>query len=137
MDKEFLIIDTHQSKNGNVTELKESDGKILIKQFSGTNTDNFIIKKFNGKKLEFCFFKLNGIYYVNINGCHIIDYKNFIHIHHISQIQENVSIKNSYLGEIILLDCDVDMVYKALTIMSNWIKSKQTIFNDIVYYIFD
>ena len=33
---------------GDITELKESDGKIIVKHFSGTNTDNFIIKKFNG-----------------------------------------------------------------------------------------
>jgi hypothetical protein len=136
MDKEFLIIDTHESKNGNITEFNESDGKILIRHFSGTNTDNFIIKKFNGKRLDFCFFKLNGIYYININGCHIIDYKNFIHIQHISQKEEHVSIKNSHIGEIILINCDVDMVHKALTIMSDWIKTKQSVLNDIVYYIF-
>ena len=42
MEKEYLIIDNHLSKNGNVTtEFKESDGKLLVKQFSGTNTDNF------------------------------------------------------------------------------------------------
>jgi hypothetical protein len=86
--------------------------------------------------LDFCFFKLNGIYYININGCHIIDYKNFIHIHHISQKDENVSIKNTFIGEIILINCDVDMVYKGLTIMSDWIKSKQSMLNDIIYYIF-
>ena len=51
MEKEYLIIDNHLSKNGNVTtEFKESDGKLLVKQFSGTNTDNFIIKKFNNKR---------------------------------------------------------------------------------------
>ena len=136
MDKEFLIIDNHTSKNGNITEFKESDGKIVVKQFSGTNTENFIIKKFNGNKLEFSFFKLNGIYYININSCHIIDYKHFINIQHITQIDENVKIKNPYIGEIILLDCDIDIVHKALTIMSEWIKSKQNTINDIMYFIF-
>ena len=72
MEKEYLIIDNHLSKNGNVTtEFKESDGKLIVKQFSGTNTDNFIIKKFNNKRLEFSVFKLNGIYYININSFHI------------------------------------------------------------------
>ena len=66
MEKEYLIIDNHSSKNGNITEFKESDGKILVKHFSGLNTDNFVIKKFNGKRLEFSFFKLNGVYYINI-----------------------------------------------------------------------
>ena len=136
MDKEFLIVNNHSSKNGNITEFKESDGKIIVKQFSGTNTENFIIKKFNGKRLEFSFFKLNGIYYININGCHIIDYKHFINIQHITKIEEDVKIKNPYIGEILLINCDIDIVHRALTIMSDWIKSKQNTINDIMYYIF-
>ena len=136
MEKEFLIIDNHNSKNGDVTEFKESDGKIIVKQFSGTNTENFIIKKFNGKRLEFSFFKLNNIYYININGHHIIDYKHFINIQHITKIEEDVKIKNPYIGEILLKDCDIDIVHRALTIMSDWIKSKQNTINDIMYYIF-
>jgi len=136
MEKEYLIINNHVGKNGDITEFKECDGKILIKQFSGLNTDNFIIKKFNGKRLEFSFFKLNGVYYININGCHIIDYKNFINIQHISKDESNVKIKNRSIGDMILIDCDVDIVHKALTVMSDWMKSKQNTFNDFMYYIF-
>jgi len=131
-----LIIDNHVGKNGDITEFKECDGKILIKQFSGLNTDNFIIKKFNGKRLEFSFFKLNGVYYININGCHIIDYKHFIDIQHISKDESNVKIKNRSIGDMILIDCDVDIVHKSLTVMSDWMKSKQNTFNDFMYYIF-
>ena len=136
MEKEYLIIDNHVGKNGDITEFKECDGKILIKQFSGLNTDNFIIKKFNGKRLEFSFFKLNGVYYININGCHIIDYKHFINIQHISKDELNVKIKNRSIGDMILIDCDVDIVHKALTVMSDCMKSKQNTFNDFMYYIF-
>jgi hypothetical protein len=136
MEKEYLIIDNHVGKNGDITEFKECDGKILIKQFSGLNTDNFIIKKFNGKRLEFSFFKLNGVYYININGCHIIDYKHFIDIQHISKDESNVKIKNRSIGDMILIDCDVDIVHKSLTVMSDWMKSKQNTFNDFMYYIF-
>ena len=105
-------------------------------EFSGLNTYNFIIKKFNGKKLEFSFFKLNGIHYVNINGNHIIDYKRFINIQHISKSDDDVKIQNLYIGELILKDCDVDIVHKALTTMANWMKSKQTFFKDIMYFMF-
>lgn len=137
MEKEFLVIDNHLSKNGSVTtEFKECDGKLLVKQFSGTNTDNFIIKKFNNKRLEFSFFKLNGIYYINLNGYHIIDYKRFINIDHIAKENENVKLKNSYIGDIILLDCDVDIVHKALTIMSDWMKNKQSMFRDFLNFLF-
>lgn len=133
MDKEYLIVDNHAN---DITEFKQSDGKILIKHFSGINTDNFIIKKFNGKTMEFSFFKLNGIYYININGHHIIDYKHFINIQHISKLDEHVKIKNPYIGEIILYNCDVDIVHKALTIMSDWMKSKKNHFKDFVQYMF-
>ena len=137
MDKEYLVIDNHLSKNGNITtEFKECDGKLLIKQFSGTNTDNFIIKKFNGKRLEFSFFKLNGIYYINLNSHHIIDYKRFVNIDHISKEDENVKIKNSYIGDILLIDCDVDIVHKALTVMADWMKNKQSMFKYFLYVMF-
>ena len=136
MDNEYLIVDNHLSENGNITEFKECDGKILIKEFSGLNSDNFIIKKYNKKKLEFSFFKINGMYYVNINGHHIIDYKRFINIQKISKTGEDVKISNPFIGDIILYNCDVDMVYKALTIMSDWIKSRTSIFKDLMYLIF-
>lgn len=136
MDKEFIIVDNHVSKNGDITEFKECDGKILVKHFSGLNTENFIIKKFNGKRLEFSFFKLNSVYYININGYHIVDYNHFINIQHISKVDENVKIKNTSIGDILLIDCDIDMLYKALTVMTDWMKSKQNVFSEIMYYIF-
>jgi hypothetical protein len=137
MEKEYLIIDNHLSKNGDVTtEFKESDGKLLVKQFSGINTDNFIIKKFNNKRLEFSFFKLNGIYYININSFHIIDYKRFVNIEHITKEDENVRIKNTLIGDILLLNCDVDIVYKALRIMADWMKNKKSLFRDFLYFLF-
>jgi len=137
MEKEYLIVDNHLSKNGDLTtEFKESDGKLLVKHFSGLNTDNFIIKKFNNKRLEFSFFKLNGIYYININSFHIIDYKRFINIEHIIKEDENVKIKNPLIGDILLLNCDVDIVYKALQIMADWMKSKRSIFKDFLYFLF-
>lgn len=136
MEKEFIIVDNHVSKNGDITEFKECDGKILVKHFSGLNTENFIIKKFNGKRLEFSFFKLNSVYYININGYHIVDYNHFINIQHISKVDENVKIKNTSIGDILLIDCDIDMLYKALTVMTDWMKSKQNVFSEIMYYIF-
>lgn len=132
---EFLIVNNHVTKNGEITEFKETDGKILIKQFSGINTDNFVLKKYNGARFEFSFFKLNGIYYINLSGHHIIDYKKFIHIQKISQINDNVVIKNIYFGEIIIPKCDIDLFKRALVIMNDWMKSKGSFFKDIFYYI--
>ena len=86
--------------------------------------------------MEFSFFKLNGIYYININSFHIIDYKRFINIEHIIKEDENVKIKNPLIGDILLLNCDVDIVYKALQIMADWMKNKRSIFKDFLYFLF-
>lgn len=136
MDNEYLIVDNHQTNDGDITEFKQCDGKLLIKEFSGINSDNFIIKKYNNKKLKFSFFKINSVYYINLNGHHIIDYKRFVNIQKISKVDEDVKISNPFIGDIILYDCDIDMVHKALTIMSDWIKSKTSIFNELMYIIF-
>ena len=109
--------------------------KNLKKNGYEIDIDNFIIKKGNGKSLEFSFFKLNAIYYININGHHIIDYKHFINIQHISNESNNVKLQNPFIGDITLVNCDIDIVYKSLTIMAKWMKSKQTIFNNIMYYM--
>ena len=40
----YLVIDKHKNKKGeDTTELKEHEGKLIIKQYSGFNSDNFVI----------------------------------------------------------------------------------------------
>jgi hypothetical protein len=133
---EFLIVDNYTTKNDDIAEFKEMNGKILIKQFSGINTDNFVLKKHNGKRIEFSFFKLNGIYYINICGHHIIDYKKFVNIHKMSQNGSDVVIKNPYFGDIIIPNCDIELFKRSLVVMNKWMKSKNSFLKDIFYYIF-
>lgn len=151
MDDNFLVVDKHISKRGEeITEFREVDGKILIKHFTGVNTDNYILKKYvtNNEdtyvmKIEFSFFQINGIYYININGNHIIDYKKFSKgIQQISNVKSlsdelscNVIIRNCYFGEIILQNCDTELVYKMLNVMKDWIKGKNSFFKNLLYYI--
>jgi len=137
MSDSILIIDRQQSKNGDIISFKESDDKIITTHFTGKNTDNFIIKKNDGKKLEFSFFKLNGIYYINLNGHHIIDYKKFVIIQQITRINSDVKLKNAFIGDIILQDCDIDIVHKALQVMDNWMKNKKSFFFDLLYHLFN
>ena len=133
---DFTIIDNHSTPNGDVvTEFKECDGKILVKHFSGVNSENYVVKKLDGKKIEFSFIKLHGVYYVNINGHHIIDYKKFLRIQSISNVGNNVKINNLYIGEIILLNCDTEIVYKALYVMNKWMKKKSWWLGDLLYYV--
>ena len=126
----YLIIDKHKNKKGEeTTEFKEHDGKLIIKQYSGINTDNFVIKKFDGKKLCFSFFKLNGIHYISINGDHIIDYKRFIKIQQISKLENesipSIKIKNGHVGDMIIHNCDTEIFQKALSVMSKYMKNKK------------
>lgn len=135
---DFMIIDSYATPDGDfVTEFKECDGRILIKHFSGVNSENFLVRKVNGKQMQFAFIKLHGVYYVNINGHHIIDYKKFRHIQSISDIDHDVKINNLYIGEIVLLNCDTEIVYKALNVMHKWMKRKSWWLEDLLYYVFN
>ena len=137
--EEYLLIDKTQNKKGeNMTELKECEGKLIIKQFSGINTDNFVIKKSDGKKIAFSFFKINGIYYVNINGEHIIDYRRFVNIQQISKHEtDSVKIKNAFIGDVIINNCDVEMFSKSMSIMNKYMKHKTNYYTDLMYFIFN
>jgi hypothetical protein len=137
----YLVIDKYKNKRGeDTTELKEHEGKLIIKQYSGINSDNFVIKKFDGKKISFSFFKLNGIYYVSINGDHIIDYKKFVNIQQISKIEQDnivaVKIKNAYIGDITINNCDPEIFHKALNVMSNYMKNKSSYVSDLMHFVF-
>ena len=69
MEDDYSVI-TKNDHDSNLSEFKIED-KCLIKQYRGNNTENFILKKDN-YIIKFGFFKLNGTYYVNINGENIV-----------------------------------------------------------------
>jgi hypothetical protein len=135
----YLLLDKSKNKRGeDTTEFKECEGHLIIKHFTGINTDNFIIKKLDGKKLCFSFFKVNGVHYVNINGEHIIDYKRFTSIQFITKLSDSsIKIINTFIGELILENCDTEMFQKALSIMSKHMKGKSSYFGDLMYLLFN
>jgi hypothetical protein len=138
----YLVIDKYKNNRGEVgTELKEHEGKLIIKQFSGINSDNFVIKKYDGKRISFSFCKLNGIYYVNINGEHIIDYKKFVNIQQISKVESDdekssIKVKNGYIGDLVINNCDPEVFQKALSVMSNYMKNKSSYISDLMSIVF-
>ena len=76
-------------------------------------------------------------YYININGHHMIDYKKFVNIQQISKINEDdIKIKNIYVGDIILYNCDIDIVHKALDVMARFMNDKKSFVIDLMYHIF-
>lgn len=138
--RDFVVVDTHKRGNprSETIQIKEVDGNIIVKQFSGVNCENFVIKSTTTpKQLAFSFSKLNGIYYINLNGVHFFDYKKFIHIISIQQKGSSVKIKNVYFGDIYLDNTDVNVVYKSLEIMAKWILKQKTFLGDIWYFLFN
>jgi hypothetical protein len=151
----YLLVDKIKNKRGeDTTEFKECDGRLIIKQYAGVNTDNFVIKKMDGKKLSFSFFKINGIHYININGEHIIDYRKFTNIQQISKVEEtipktsedgqsetikinSIKVKNGFIGDLMIHNCDPEMFQKALNIMSKYMKNKNSYYSDFIYFMFN
>lgn len=133
MDEQFVVV---SKKGKSITEIKEGDGKYIIQQSSGLNTEGFVIKKANGKYLKFSFFKINGIYFLSLGDEHVCDYKKFTHIEKITMINDNdVLIKNASLGEFTLKNCDVDIVKKSMKIMHEYMKQKRNIFKEFFEFL--
>lgn len=139
----YMMVDKIKNKKGeDTTEFKECEGRLIIKQYSGLNTDNFVIKKMDGKRLSFSFFKINGIHYININGEHIIDYKRFVNIQQISKYDtpgsdsESIKVKNGFIGDLIIHNCDPEIFKKSLDIMAKYMKHKNNYISDFMYFIF-
>lgn len=133
MDEQFVVV---TKKGKDVTEIKEGDGKYVIQQLSGLNTEGFIVKKADGKYLKFSFFKINGTYFLSLGENHICDYKKFTHIEKITMIDDNdVLIKNTLLGEFKLKNCDVDIVKKSMKIMHEYMKPRRNIFREFFEFL--
>ena len=132
---EFVFVNNHMIDNKMVPEFKQIDGKILIKHFIGTNTDNFILKKSSGSQFKFSIFKINNIYYININDYHIIDYKKFTKIEQIIEEYGEIKVRNKEFGEIVIPNCELDLFKKGLDIMDHFIKSRTSFWKDLFYSI--
>lgn len=139
---EYLFIDTKITESGDVLSEIQScsnynNSKLTIKQYYGINTDNFIISKDDGRNLKFGIFSINGIYYINLNGEHIIDYYKFIQIKKVSYNENDniLKISNKYLDDIHVHNCDLDIFRKALSEMNTWMKNKKSVISNILYYI--
>jgi hypothetical protein len=138
-DTSFLIIDTFKNRRGeDIAEVKEYQGKIMVKHFMGVNTDNYILSKQNGLSIQFSMFRINGIYFVNLNGCHIIDYRQFSQ--GLQKMSENkdtceILLRNRYFGEIVLRKCDLELMHKAIHMMRDWMKGKTSFIKNFLYYL--
>lgn len=129
---DFIIIENHKKDKEKIIEIKEIDGNIYIKQLCGANCEKFTIKK-NKLKIECGIFKLNGVKYVNINGNIIMEATKMIEIEYMTNYCNNVLIRNKYVGEIVINNCDVEMLQKMLGIIEA--KTKKTFDEKIKHFI--
>lgn len=114
--------------------------EISVKHTNNGTADKFVVST-SSKKLELTFFKANGIYFVNINNAHIIDYKQFAKVKNITQMHNGKDItlsigSGSASASLLIKDCDVEMIQKALIVMSEFMKTKSSLYKDLIYILF-
>lgn len=133
-DQEYLIVNQYVTKDGDTKlEYGNYDGKILFRQTIGLNSDVYILNNHN-YELKFSISKINNVYYININGQHLIDYKKFT----IETITDSIltgSVKiTGIFGEIIIENCDTILFKKMLKIIDEILKPKMHFFYNLSYY---
>lgn len=133
----YLFIDNKQLDNENILLLTEHSDKVIIQQYTGRNTENFKLMS-NNCTLTLSIFKLNHIWYININGHNILDYKQFIRFQRIETQNDNIKIYNSYIGDLVIKNCNICLFQKGIKIVSNWMKQNHStsIWNDFLYFFF-
>lgn len=110
--------------------------EVNVKHINNGSTDKFVVNT-SSKTLQFVFFKANGIYFININNEHIIDYKQFAKVKNIKQMNNGKDITLSIGKESLLIkDCDVVIIQKALIVMSEFMKTKSSLYKDLMYILF-
>jgi hypothetical protein len=126
MEHDFALINTNRSTNrteSHFTECYEMDGDFYIYTLFFEDKEKYVIANKKGQRVSLVFFKLNDIYYININRYITIDLKRFLHIEYIVTQEtdgENIKIKTTYDQILILQNCDISLVHKMLKFIEKW-----------------
>jgi hypothetical protein len=129
-ERDYIIIENRD----NTTGLFEFDNNIVIKHFFGVQSENFILMR-GSKRLKFSIIKLNGSFYINLNGEHIIEYTKFISISYLNNIDNNVKIKSKYFGELIIENCDIHLVTKSIEIITRELKNRYKWYKELFFFL--
>ena len=135
---DFLIIENHKlNKQLDVVLTTEKSDKVVIQQYSGTNTENFRFASTNST-LFLSLFKLNGIWYININGEHVVNYKQFIRFQRVENTQSGIQIINNFCGNMNITNCKSDVFCKSISVISNWMKQTHpsSLWKELLYFFF-
>jgi hypothetical protein len=134
MADSYLFI---ENRNGLGNVFIERDPPMIVRH--STDTNHYIVIHDNGKKMAFSFKLLNGVYFVNLNGTDFIDYKKFKCIQRVTvspKDENGVLVRNSHLGDIEIPDCDVETFQKGLEVMSVFMKTKNTLWSNVIHFLF-
>lgn len=143
--EEYTVI----NKRNNSLEIQKTNlnGKsgIQIKQYIGLNTDNehgtqnFTLIKHSAidntrLRLYFMLYRIGSRHYININNTHVVEIRKFLMIKKMSiEMTECVAIVNSALGEIVIDNCDMDMIHKCIQITEKYLENNKS--NPLIEYI--
>lgn len=130
MEHDFALININtnktESNSSYVTECYEMDGTFYIYTLFFDDKEKYVIANKKGQRVTLVFFKLNGIYYININRYITIDLKRFLYIEYIVTQEtpdisnENIEIKTMYDQTLKLLNCDISLAHKMLDFIEKW-----------------
>lgn len=134
---DYILINTFISKNNlDNLEIGNFDGKILTTQSSSINSDKWCLVSSNKNQIEFTISKINNIFYIIINGLHVIDYKQFI-IHSIilppNNTNNTIHVDGKF-GKINVDNCDTHLFKKMTEIIHDTMKTRITTFYNLCYY---
>ena len=48
----------------------------------------------------------------------------------------SIKVKNAYIGDIMIHNCDPEIFQKALSVMSNYMKNKSSYVSDLMHFVF-
>lgn len=126
-DNDYIIIDPPKDV--------ENKSGIYIKEYPGAGGSTNIKLSRAGQQIHFNWYRLHGMYFVNINGEHIFDFNRLCLIDHISNVGNDCVIQNSDLGEIMIPNCSVKLFEKALFFVEQRIKKKRNLIKDIFSFL--
>ena len=137
--EDYQIINDTNENNINENNIND-ENSIYSKHFTGHNCENLIIKQGN-LKIHFSYYRINGMYFVNINNENVFDFKRLLFIDWMrNEKSENnncdLKIQNSNFGEIIIPNCNVKIFEKGIKEIHQWIKKQSNLIKDIYNFVF-
>jgi hypothetical protein len=146
MDSGFTIITKYKGNIEITDDTPKSKNEVYIKEWIGLNsehktgTNSYTLYKYiddNIKlKLNFMLYKIQKRHYINVNNTYLSELDKFLMIKNIVSMSTTVYINNSQMGEVILENCDMDLINKCIGIIQVYQTNNPRTFMDYIDFIF-